>query len=431
MSNPKRMTHMTRRAMLRWGAAAAAVGAMGAVGGSMRRGVASRAQAGPARRLIVVLAGGGVDTVYGIAPKEAAHADIPAGVVRRFAELDVFTDESRPSVGRYFERHATETAIVRGISTDAINHAECQLRITTGSREVTRPDLCAMVGHELGRSMPVPYLVLGDVAFTGPYAVSAARVGATNQLIELLDGSGAAGAGAAAALSEREAELMRQYAAASAERARAVRGAHGYNRRRVDDFAEAMERGEQLRKMERFGRRGETQSFGAQIDVALEALEQDLSQAVMLNTRMGWDTHGENYRQGEMHEAMFGELARLVDELKARPGREAGTRMIDDTVMVCLSELGRTPRAYNGGKDHWPVTSAMVVGAGVTGGLVLGETTAGSEAVAVDLQTGLARAESEGGVKPMYSHLSAGILKLCGVEAREYFEVAAFDAFVA
>lgn len=425
------MSKLTRRALMKWGVAAAAVGAAGA---SMRSVTASRALAGPARRLLVVLAGGGVDTVYGIDPKEAAHADIPDGMVRRYAELDVFTHESRPSVARYFEKHAGETAIVRGVSTDAINHAECQLRITTGSREVTRPDLCAMVGHELGRAMPVPYLVLGDVAFTGPYAVSAARVGGTNQLIELLDGDGGGAAGSAgeaavrAALSDREAELMRQYAAASAERARAVRGAQGYNRRRVDDFAEAMERGEQLRKMRRFGKRGETQSFGAQIDVALEALGQDLSQAVMLNTRMAWDTHGDNYRQGEMHEAMFGELARLVDELKARPGREAGTRLIDDTALVVLSELGRTPRMYNGGKDHWPVTSAMVIGAGVTGGVVIGATTAGSEAVAVDLQTGLA---SEGGVKPMYSHLGAGILRLCGVEPRGYFEVPAFDAFVA
>ncbi len=424
------MSKLTRRALLKWGAAAAAAGVAGV---SMRRGTASRALAGPARRLLVVLAGGGVDTVYGIDPKEAAHADIPDGAVRRYAELDVFTHESRPSVGRYFEKHAAETAIVRGVSTDAINHAECQLRITTGAREVTRPDLCAMVGHELGRAMPVPYLVLGDVAFTGPYAVSAARVGGTNQLIELLDGDGggAAGAGEAAvgaALSDREAELMRQYAAASAERARAVRGAQGYNRRRVEDFAEAMERGEQLRKMRRFGKRGETQSFAAQIDVAVEALEQDLSQAVMLNTRMGWDTHSDNYRQGEMHEAMFGQLARLVDEMKARPGRAAGTRLIDDTVLVVLSELGRTPRMHNGGKDHWPVTSAMVIGAGVTGGVVIGATTAGSEAVAVDLQTGSA---SEGGVKPMYSHLGAGILRLCGVDPRGYFEVSAFDAFVA
>lgn len=411
-----------RRDFLRWGAAAS----LATVGSALvgRRGAARQASLGPARRLIVVLAGGGVDTTYAIDPKEPGFADVPAGAVQQFAGLDVFCDDSRPSVTRFFEKHAALTSIVRGISTDAINHAECQLRITTGSRESTRPDLCAMVAHEVGRSLPVPYLILGDVAFTGPYAVSAARVGATNQLIELLDdGGGGAVAG--------EAELVRRYREASAARARAVRGAQGYNRARVDDFVEGMERAEQLRKLGRFGKRGETQSFGAQIDVALTALEQDVSQAVMLNTRMGWDTHSENYRQGELHEAMFGELTRLVDELVRRPGRAAGTRMIDDTVVAVLSELGRTPRGYMGGKDHWPVTSGMILGAGVMGGAVIGATTAAAEAIAMDLSTGAALEERAGGIKPMYSHLSAGILKLCGIDPRAYFEVAAFDAFVA
>jgi Protein of unknown function (DUF1501) len=424
---------LSRRAMLRWGGAAAAVGAASAVGVTLKRAGAAQAQRGAAQRggaprLIVVLAGGGVDTTYAIDPKEPAFADVPAGAVRQFAGLDVFCDESRPSVAAYFERHAAVTTIVRGVSTDAINHAECQLRITTGSRESTRPDLGAMVAHETGLALPVPYLILGDVAFTGPYAVNAARVGATNQLIELLDdGAG----GGAAAISAGEEALLRQYSEASAARARAMRGALGYNRRRVDDFVEAMQRGEQLRKLKRFGRRGETQSFGAQIDVALEALQQELSQAVMLNTRMVWDTHSENHRQGPMHELMFAELLRLMDELGRRPGRAAGTRMIDDTVVVVLSELGRTPRTYSGGKDHWPVTSAMIMGAGCTGGAVIGATTAGAEAIAMDLATGAPKDVSAGGIKPMYSHLSAGLLQLCGIDPSAYFAVPAFDAFIA
>ena len=41
--------------------------------------------------------------------------------------------------------------------------------------------------------------------------------------------------------------------------------------------------------------------------------------------------------------------------------------------MVVLSEMGRTP-ALNGlnGRDHWPYTSAMLVGPGLTGGRVVG-----------------------------------------------------------
>jgi hypothetical protein len=356
---------LPRREFLRWGGAALATGLAGSL---VQRAGASHTPRAP-RRLLVVLASGGWDTSYALDPKEPAEVDIPAGSVRRFAELDVFTDDSRPNVTAFFEKHAARSVIVRGISTDAINHAECQTRIVTGSRETTLPDICAIVAHELGRSRPVPYLILGDVAFTGPYAVDAARVGAANQLTTLLDPpSGDPARMMPSAVSHEEETLMRRYVEASAERARAGRGAHGYNRRRIDDFSEAMERSDRLRKLRSLGRAGETQSLGAQIDVALDALQQDLSHAVMLNTRQGWDTHAENFRQAGAHEATFGELTRLVDELTTRPGSTAGSKMIDETVVVCLSELSRTPRLYEGGKGHWPVTAALIIGAGCAGG---------------------------------------------------------------
>jgi uncharacterized protein (DUF1501 family) len=413
---------LSRRSLLRLGGAAVASGAVASL---LRRDGVASAPGGPPRRLILVLAGGGWDTCYALDPKEPTHVDVPEGAVRRFADQDVFVHDSRPNVTAFFEKHAAISSIVRGIGTDAINHSECQIRITTGTREATRPDLCSLVAHQHGRSLPVPYLILGDVAFTGPYAVDAARVGANNQLISLLDGApGEVSVGP----SQAEEALLRRYAEASAERARAVRGARGYNRRRVDDFAEAMERGQRLRRVRAFGRRGDAQSLGAQVDVALDALEHDLSQTVMINTRQPWDTHSENVRQAAAYEATFGELTRLVDELMIRPGRAAGTKMIDDTVVACLSELSRTPRMYNGGKDHWQVTAELIIGAGVLGGTVVGQTTVDAQAVAIDLHTGLARAD---GVKPLYSHLGAGLLSLCGVEPSPHFEVAPLDAFLA
>jgi Protein of unknown function (DUF1501) len=413
---------LTRRDLLRWGGAALASGAAASL---LQRDGTAGAPGGPPRRLILVLAGGGWDTCYALDPKEPTHVDVPEGAVRRFAGQDVFVHESRPNVTTFFDKHAAISSIVRGIGTDAINHSECQIRITTGTREATRPDLCSIVAHQHGRDLPVPYLILGEVAFTGPYAVDAARVGATNQLITLLDGAvGEPSVGP----SQQEDALLRRYAEASAERARAVRGAHGYNRRRIEDFTEAMERSARLRRVRAFGKRGETQSLGAQIDVALDALGQDLSQTVMINTRQPWDTHSENFRQAAAYEATFGELTRLIDELMIRPGRVAGTKMIDDTVVACLSELSRTPRLYYGGKDHWPVTAELIIGAGVLGGTVVGSTTVDSQAVAIDLHSGEA---SEAGIKPIYSHLGAGILALCGVDPSPHFEVPPLDAFVA
>ncbi|HEY0476776.1 MAG TPA: DUF1501 domain-containing protein [Kofleriaceae bacterium] len=416
---------MKRRDFL-LGTGAAGLAALSLRGG--RSALATAPAPRPPRRLLIVFAAGGWDTAYALDPKEPPLVDVPAGAVQQFAGLDVFTDASRPNVTAFFERHAASTAIVRGITTDGIFHNECQRRIVTGKRDDAQPDLGAMIAHDLGNDLPIPYLVLGDVAFTGPYTVSAARVGTTNQIVDLL------GDPAADPLATTEDALLRRYADASADRARATRGATGYNRRRVDDFAAAIARGERLKQLRgRLGVRGEVQSLDSQIALALDALEQDISHTVMLTTRLPWDTHADNYLQADNHEALFGSLAGLIDQLATRPGRAAGSKLIDDTAVVVLSEMSRTPLAGGDaphqGKGHWPVTSALVIGGGVRGGQVFGATTPGAGGVLVDLATGR---PSETGLQPMYSHFIAGLLALCGADPGVHLPmIPAFDAFVA
>jgi uncharacterized protein (DUF1501 family) len=48
--------------------------------------------------------------------------------------------------------------------------------------------------------------------------------------------------------------------------------------------------------------------------------------------------------------------------------------MLDDTLVLCLGEFGRTPRINKlGGRDHWPaVQSVVLAGAGIQGGSVYG-----------------------------------------------------------
>lgn len=415
---------MQRRDLFRWGAATAALTALG----SLPSLAAPRARS--ARRLLFVFAQGGWDTSYALDPKQAPHVDVPEGALQRFGELEAFTHASRPAALDYFTRHAAVTATVRGVLVGSVAHPECQKRMATGTRSESNPDLAAIVAHELGRDLPLPYLVLGDLAFTGPFSASAGRVGQRNQLVTLLDPAQAYGAEVQAPLweSEAEAAVLERYAQASAARLRAVRGAHGYNRRRVDDFLESMQRAQKLGAARAgLGRRGRTLAFDDQISFALDALEQDLSQAVMLNTRLDYDTHAGNAEQAASQEVTFAGLARIVDELTARPGRQAGTRMIDDTVVLCLSEMSRTPKLNgNLGKDHWPVGAALLAGAGVRGGKSYGATTEAGQATLLDFLTG---APSGGGRSLGAGNLAAGVLSLCGVEPAPYLDAEVFHAF--
>ena len=105
--------------------------------------------------------------------------------------------------------------------------------------------------------------------------------------------------------------------------------------------------------------------------------------------------------------------------------------MIDDTTVVVISEMSRTPKLNsNAGKDHWPVTSAMVIGAGVNGGKAYGATNAGMEAEKVDYATGAV--DNTNGKTLMSASFCAGVLAACGVDPETHLSgVEVFDAFVA
>ena len=150
----------------------------------------------------------------------------------------------------------------------------------------------------------------------------------------------------------------------------------------------------------------------------------------MLNTRLGWDTHDTNTDQAGFHETTFGGLMTLFDGLAARPGRTAGSTMLDDTVVVCYSEFSRTPKLNAVlGKDHWPVTSALVIGGGIKGGRAYGASTAAVEPELVSFTTG---DRSATGMTLMSNHFCAGVLKACGIDPLAHLGATeVFDAFVA
>ena len=419
---------MNRRDLFKYTGAAAALGMLSPV-----RKLAAAPSASP-KRIILVLAQGGWDTTYALDPKEqSARCDVPVGAVRRFGNLDIFADATRPNVTAFFTKYASISAVVRGISVSSVAHQECVKRMSTGTRSETNADMAAIVAHDNGNSLPLPYLILGDTAFTGQYAGSAGRVGSTNQIIALLDPAQAYQTNGRAPLATTNPEdaILERYANATADRMKATRGALGYNRKRVDDFVDSIRRGKQLQGVRAgFGTRGRILSLTNQVELALDALEQDISQSVMLNTRLGWDTHDTNTDQAGFHETTFAGLTALLDGLAARPGRTAGTKMLDDTVVVCYSEFSRTPKLNAAlGKDHWPVTSAIVMGAGIKGGRGYGATTAGVEAETIDFATGQ---RSASGMTLMSNHFCAGVLKACGVDPVAHLgATAVFDAFVA
>jgi hypothetical protein len=84
-----------------------------------------------------------------------------------------------------------------------------------------------------------------------------------------------------------------------------------------------------------------------------------------------WDTHQNNFphlrkRLMPPTDAAF---AALLDDLAERG-------MLDETLVICMGEFGRTPQVNpHGGRDHWPGAQAIALaGAGIQAGSVYGST---------------------------------------------------------
>ena len=162
----------------------------------------------------------------------------------------------------------------------------------------------------------------------------------------------------------------------------------------------------------------ESPAFEDNLDSALAALSDGLSAAVMLEGDLPdlttWDTHSDNQiKQDAAFEHTFDRLNELIGRLESTAGTD-GQSLLSQTTVLVISEMGRTP-LYNGtlGKDHWPVTSAMLIGAGVAGGQVVGATDSGLAAASIDLVTGQASAS---GTPLDISAVLAGILSSFDVD---------------
>ena len=421
-----------RRALIKVSALALAASTLPALP-TLRRPARAQQSVRP-RKLVVILNAGGWDTTYALDPKPGlSTVDAPAGEITMFGDLPIFTHVSRPSVTAFFTRYADRCALIHGLQVRSFVHPDCMKRLLTGSPSETTPDLAAIAAYELARDLPVPYLALGGQARSGPLAAITGRTGTTNQLSALVDplaaypARGAASYAAETGLiaSEAEAGLVRAYLEASAARLRATRGQRGYNEKRIDDFVSSLDRADRLRSFAAasgIGKRDYTLDLGVQIPLAVRALRDGLSHTVLLQTD-NWDTHQNNARQVEQHEMLFSSLTMLVSTLEQE-------KMLDDTMVLVVSEMGRTPK-LNGdqGKDHWPVTSAFLLGAGVRGGRVYGESSDTLDSLSIDFETGKALAS---GQQMQASSFVAGVLSALGVDPSSYLPgVEPFSAFSA
>jgi len=339
----------------------------------------ARASGGPLKFCFVFNPGGWDVTQVFVPAFDLPDVHVMPGSQPGLAGGVPFVDHAqRPAVRSFLESHGSRSLVLNGMLVRSIAHEICTEIAMTGGTGGGTADWPTRIGAASADQTLLPSLVLGGPSFPGDRVDAAARTGRNGQLQGLIDGRALDGADVPVDRLARPAEgLVDRYVLRRA-RGRALAQRGSLDAALTNDVVRGLEKTADLKDLQYAMQFTTGPSLEDQAAVAAQALSRGVSRCVTLSFAgtqqvLGWDTHANNdAQQSQLFQELFTGLGQLLELFRATPGEHAAT-LADETVVVVLSEMARTP-ALNGlnGRDHWPYTSALLVGPGITGGRVVG-----------------------------------------------------------
>ncbi|MCP4807600.1 MAG: DUF1501 domain-containing protein [Proteobacteria bacterium] len=350
---------------------------------------------------------GGWDPAFVFTPLFGTDAYEEEGASISTAHGLTFVDHpNRPAVKFFFDDWGSDICVLNGLEVPSITHERCTQLLLTGG---TGGDADWPTRISAGNYV-MPHLVLDGPAFTGDTPERIVRVGDSNQLARLLSNDLGPYSSGASPLSGSVESLVDAHVLARAQNATGARSAHsGLYASSLEGLGRLQEEAAGLSFAEQT--LGCTRDFEADFEVVFDAFEAGITRCAMLRHRgwcnQGWDTHQNLWIQSDNFEDLFFTLYTLQTALSSRPDLK------ERLVLVVASEMGRHPQVNAwGGKDHWTWTSTMLMGSGVSGGVVLGGLDDLGRGRGMDLATG---AVDDAGTRLLPQHLGATLLELAGL----------------
>ena len=343
------------------------------------------------RRLLVLYAVGGWDPTWvftDVLGHSSFYFDPSATLAEGAGGLPFVDSPERPAVRSFFEKWGTRTALINGMRIRGLTHPAALKLLMTDSNTANPTDWASIIAAHASE-LELPHVVSSGPVFVGPYGAQVTRLGESGQLVGLLDGSALAGSTIPAQpLDLSASDAVDAYLAERAEQL--PESAFSL------DYARALERTAQVSRLQDQVdlsiAYSDNLSVAERLRPALDCLEAGLTRVVSAEHPgfiSGWDHHSGIEQQSGHYQILFTDLQDILDSMDSRPGLAGGSLLDETTVLVC-SEMGRAPILNGaGGKDHWVYTTAMLIGAGIQGGQVLGSFNDDFEGEAIDLRTGL------------------------------------------
>lgn len=360
---------VSRRAFL--GSALGTTAALGT--GGFANPAAARELARSQKRVLVIYLSGGVSQLETWDPKPGTDTGGPFASIQtsvpgtRICELLAHTSKQMHRI-----------ALVRGLNSQSPDHGIGQTIMLTGRKPeagIEYPHLGAVSAKLLGSGtlgLPGNIQILpkgeggfgkADATFLGP-KFAAVALGDGKPPPDLLRPAGLTDP------ADRQREEFRKKLNARFARSRKSAATDAYTEsfeqaervfRQSDVFDVTKE---DAKVADRYGRH----DFGRHLLLARRLLEAGVTYVKVSHSN--YDTHHENF---DFHIEQLGEFDRpfaaLIDDLAERG-------MLQSTLVVVMSEMGRTPKINDRyGRDHWSAAwSVALAGAGIKGGAVVGKT---------------------------------------------------------
>ncbi|MDP2309648.1 MAG: DUF1501 domain-containing protein [Pseudomonadota bacterium] len=383
------------------------------------------------RKFIFVVATGGWDPtrVFATTFDRPLISMEPAAQLGQVGNLAFVDHAERPQVRAFFERYHSSTLIVNGLSVPSLSHSECLSLGMTGVSGARAPDWPVIIAARSTTSYGLPHVVIRGPQFPGTLGGFVTRVG-RGHIEPVLTG---------AILAESDAAVIGPSAAAKARMDQWIRtraelrtaGARGLRKRELcERYDTALERSRTLESLVGQVAWDTDGAFEREVDLAIDLLGLGVSRCLTLQflELEHWDSHADNdATQSGNFGYLFESLTYLMEQLEATPGTSAPT-LADETVVVVMSDMGRTPQLNGGqGKDHWGASSAMLVGPGFTGDRVIGGFTEYYYGDTIDPASGELATTGQVLTGAVYG---ATLLKIADVDPVEFLDASAVDGVI-
>ncbi|MFY0541067.1 DUF1501 domain-containing protein [Nannocystis pusilla] len=368
-------------------------------------------------------AGGGWDPTSLCDPKGGKGPEDPEAMNRAFTvdQIEAAGSIKYPNIGTmdsptayqdFFQKHYKRLRVINGLDMQSNGHDSGSRHCWSGRLAEGYPSLAALVAAVHGHALPMSYLSFGGYDDTQGQ-VARTRSGNTQALARIAypdranpeDENSLFHSPVANDLIKKAQEARKERLLATEQLPR-VQNAIGnlYASRTGSNELKRLQ--QYLPEMLDNG----PNPLRRQIQVALAAFRAGITISINLDIG-GFDTHGNH------DESHIPRLVQILDGLDFLWSESEAQGIGDNFVVLCGSDFGRTP-GYNdtNGKDHWAITSLMMMGKGIGGDKVIGGSDERHNAYNWDPKT---LKQSESGIHIEPRHVHASLRRLAGIDSHD------------